>query len=71
MLYWHNLQDEVLYVIDLVQQPGGFRMIRFRKGEELPHENTVLTTERRPGSELKALGRQQRLSLGVPTTASG
>jgi hypothetical protein len=68
MLYWNNLRDDVQYVIDLVQLPTGIRMIRFRKANDLPHEHTALRTEPRPGRELKALGREQRLSLSVPTT---
>lgn len=67
MLYWNNLQSDLLYVIDLVQLPTGIRMIRFRKAEESPHEHTALTTEPRRGRELTALGREQRLSLNVPT----
>lgn len=68
MLYWHNLESDVLYAIDLVQEPAGFRMIHFRAADDAPHHNTVLTTEARLGSELRALGKQRRLSLGVPTT---
>jgi hypothetical protein len=68
MLYWNNLQDDLFYVIDLVQWPGGFRGLRFRIAGDPAHEYTALETEPRLGRELKALGRERRLSWNVPTT---
>lgn len=68
MLYWNNLQDDVFYVIDLVQLPTGIRMIRFRRVEDSAHDHTALTTEPRLGRELKSLGREGQLSFNVAIT---
>jgi hypothetical protein len=68
MLYWNNLRNDVLYVIDLVQKPSGVRMIRFRTPDDPKHEHTALTTEPVMGHRLKIWGREQQLSLNVPIT---
>jgi hypothetical protein len=67
MLYWNNLQDNLVYVIDLIQLTTGVRMIRFRLLSDPPHDYTVIETAPKPGHELKALGRERRLSMNVPT----
>ena len=68
MLYWSNLQEDVLYVADLIQPSTGVRFIRFRLPEQAIHDNAVLSSKEYLGRAWKQFVIQRRVSPDIQTT---
>lgn len=67
MLYWGQLDPEMLYVIDLMQWPDGTRGVRFRTPEARPHEHAVLQSKVYSGARLQRFGRERFCSTDIQT----
>ncbi len=70
MLYWNNLNDEMDYVVDLVQFSTGERFLHFRLPKDSPHEHTAISTKAYAGAILKMFF-SGRLFFSVVETTDG
>lgn len=71
MLRWDRLEDDVMYVLDLIQHENGVRSTRLRRAADREHENTVLVSEPHLGRDLKQWVNELTLTKYVSLEGGG